>query len=141
MHRGSLLPLLLLLLLLNLLGPSQAAPATPLFENMNGEYLVTATPGQRAEGNFSTVWHEYSNDATPPGVDYFEVYLGPMTTLYSQVWWKELPTQPLPPALVKKLDGKAIAIVGYEVDQVRKTPEGDVSVPINMHYSKVTALP
>jgi hypothetical protein len=52
-----------------------------------------------------------------------------------QIWWKELPEQPLPPDIVKKLDGKGIAIVGYEVDQIRITPEGDVSVPINMHYN------
>jgi hypothetical protein len=28
-----------------------------------------------------------------------------------------------------------MAIVGFEADQVRKTPEGDVSVPINVAYN------
>ena len=28
-----------------------------------------------------------------------------------------------------------MAIVGFEVDQVRRTPEGDVPVPINMAYN------
>lgn len=36
---------------------------------------------------------------------------------------------------MKRFDGKAMAIVGFEVDQVRRTPEGDVSVPINVAYN------
>lgn len=102
------------------------------FENMNGEYLITRTPNAPA-GNFSTKWSEYSNEVG--GVDYFEVYMGPITHLYGQVWWKELPEVALPDELVQKFDGKAMAIVGYEVDQVRKTAEGDVSVPINVAYN------
>ena len=37
---------------------------------------------------------------------------------------------PLPADIVKRFAGKAIAVVGYEVDQVYKTPTGDESVPI-----------
>ena len=43
--------------------------------------------------------------------------------------------EPLPPAIVERFAGKAMAIVGYETDSVRKTPQGDVSVPINMAYN------
>ncbi len=106
------------------------------FENMNGQYLTTPTPGCAkgaptcAKGNFSTDWSKY-----PGGVEYFEVELGPIQTLYSQVWWKTLPSQPLPADIVKRFAGKAMAIVGYETDSVRKTPQGDVSVPINMAYN------
>ena len=99
---------------------------------------------------------QYRNAASHDAeLDFFEIYMGPMTTLYSevrgggtvckasvslkglilclpspaftpafthtplphpplQIWWKELPEQPLPPDIVKKLDGKGIAIVGYE---------------------------
>ena len=49
------------------------------FENMNGEYLTQPTPN--ATGSFNTNWSSY-----PGGVEYFEVYLGPLTTLYSQVF-------------------------------------------------------
>lgn len=72
---------------------------------------------------------------TSGGLEYFEVHLGPITTLYSQVWWKQVPTVPLPPDLIKRFEGKAMAIVGYETDSVRKTDSGDVSVPINMAYN------
>jgi hypothetical protein len=99
------------------------------FENMNGEYLTTPTPNSRP-GHFSTNWSQY-----PGGVESFDVYLGPIKTLYAQVWWKTLPTLPLPPQLVKRFDGKAIAIMGYETDSVRRTPDGDISVPINMAYN------
>jgi hypothetical protein len=119
------------------------------FENMNGEYVISPTP--KAFGNYSTKWSEY-----PGGVEYFEVYMGPITSLYSQVsklhatntikprrlimpfsqvWWKQLDDVPLPPELVQRFEGKGMAVMGYEVDQVRRTPEGDVSVPINMAYN------
>jgi len=32
-------------------------------------------------------------------------------------------------------DGKGMAIVGWEIDQVRRTPQGDVSVPISASYN------
>lgn len=45
---------------------------------------------------------------------------------------------PLPPAIVSRFTNKTMAIVGYEVDQVFRTPDGDKSVPIywayNHHY-------
>jgi hypothetical protein len=104
------------------------AGAGLVFENMNGEYVTTPTP--HAKGRFNTNWSEY-----PGGVEYFDVHLGPITTLYSQVWWKTLPTVPLPPELVSRFDKRAMAIVGYETDSVRRTPRGDVSVPINMAYN------
>ena len=52
---------------------------------------------------------------------------------------------PLPPDIVKRFDGKVIAIQGYEQDQVMVTPVGkpgvnpekDVSVPINWAYNHV----
>ena len=40
----------------------------------------------------------------------------------------------IPADVVKLFDGKGMAVVGFEVDQVFKTPEGDVSVPINVAY-------
>jgi hypothetical protein len=37
--------------------------------------------------------------------------------------------------LKNRFDDKVMAIVGFEADQVRKTPQGDVGVPINMAYN------
>jgi hypothetical protein len=103
-------------------------------ENMNGEYVISPTPG--ATGEYNTKWAEY-----PGGVEYFDVYMGPITHRYSEIWWTELPESKLPDELIKRFDGKGMAIMGYEVDQVRKKGskdfdgsilQEDVSVPINM---------
>ena len=37
---------------------------------------------------------------------------------------------PLPPEIVNRFTNKTIAVVGYEVDQVFRTAQGDASVPI-----------
>merc|ERR1712137_1198102 len=95
-------------------------PMTLAFENMNGEYVITPTPN--AKGSFNTKWNEYPNG----GVEYFEVELGPISTLYGQVWWKDVPEVRIPDDIVKRFDGKGMAVVGYETDAVRKTPEGDI---------------
>eukprot|EP00462_Mataza_sp_D1_P024841 CAMPEP_0175128078 /NCGR_PEP_ID=MMETSP0087-20121206/4735_1 /TAXON_ID=136419 /ORGANISM="Unknown Unknown, Strain D1" /LENGTH=719 /DNA_ID=CAMNT_0016410113 /DNA_START=120 /DNA_END=2279 /DNA_ORIENTATION=+ len=95
---------------------------------MNGEYLPLVSQGMR--GNWSTNFSDY-----PGGVEYFEVYAGPITTTYSEVFWTALPEIKLPLDLVKRFDGKAMAVVGFEADQVRRTKEGDVSVPINIAYN------
>lgn len=57
-----------------------AAAFTPSRDpNMNGEYLLSQTPG--APGKFPTDFKDY-----PGGVEYFDVYHGPITSVYSQVW-------------------------------------------------------
>ena len=105
-------------------------------DNMNGEYPLSKTPGGKAS-------HIKRFADYPGGVESFEVYSPPMTTLYSQVWWAPLAPAPFPASIVKKYAGKGMAIVGWEIDQVRKGagPDGeDVSVPIsasyNHHYGK-----
>ena len=98
--------------------------------NMNGEYLTTPTPHAPKGSAFNTDWSQYPN-----GVEHFDVYLGPITSLYAEVWWRDVPAVPLPDELIKRFEGKGMAIVGYETDSVRKTPDGDVSVPINMAYN------
>ena len=61
------------------------------------------------------------------------MYHGQITTQYSQIWWAST-SNPLPEDIVRRFEGKAIAIVGLEMDQVRRTPQGDVPVPINVVY-------
>jgi hypothetical protein len=79
----------------------------------------------------------YSTEFADESSEYFDAY-AEVQTRYSQVYWTRSPDIPLPPDLVKRFEGKVMAITGYEVDQVMKTPDGDKSVPIynayNHHY-------
>lgn len=98
-------------------------------ENMNGEYPFSTTPGGKPN-MFPKQYKDY-----PGGVESFDVYSPPITTLYSQVWWTPLAPVDLPADIVKKYNGSGMAIVGWEIDQVRRTPHGDVSVPISASYN------
>eukprot|EP00040_Diaphanoeca_grandis_P019959 m.105756 g.105756 ORF g.105756 m.105756 type:complete len:792 (-) comp27674_c0_seq2:460-2835(-) len=98
-------------------------------DNMNGEYMFSPTPGA-TPGLFPKHYKDY-----PGGAESFDVYSPPITTLYSQVWWSPLAPAPFPDYIIKKYAGKGMAIVGWEIDQVRRTPEGDVSVPISASYN------
>jgi hypothetical protein len=125
--------------------------------NMNGEYRTSPTPN--APGKFPTNFSDFPGEGCvivntsvsgciffflpgpapdcffwPGGVEYFDVYHGPITSLYSQVWWTST-SNDLPPEIVKRFAGKTMAIVGIEMDQVRKTPNGDVSLPITHAYN------
>lgn len=92
---------------------------------MTQEYLLAPTP------NGSTSWSTSFKDY-PGGVESFEFYAGPISSTYGEVFWTGLPKVDLPSDIVERFRGKGMAVVGFEVDQVRKTPEGDVSLPINL---------
>jgi len=102
-------------------------PTTEL--NMNGEYHFTVTANGKP-GLFPNNFKDY-----PGGVEAYDYYTPAITSYYSQVFWAPLDATPLPQAMVDKYAGKKAAIVGYEIDQVRKTPQGDVSVPITASYN------
>jgi len=75
----------------------------------------------------------------PGGVEFYDVLSPAMTTYYSQVWWSPLAPSKLPKEMVDKYAGKSVAIVGWEIDQVRKGagPNGeDVPVPISASYNR-----
>lgn len=103
--------------------------------NMNGEYVMAATPGG-TPGKFPKQFRDY-----PGGVEYYEVLSPPMTTYYSQVWWKPLAPVDFPKEMVEKYSGKTAAFVGWETDQVQIIDGKEVSVPIsasyNHHYNSV----
>eukprot|EP00039_Didymoeca_costata_P007144 m.96763 g.96763 ORF g.96763 m.96763 type:complete len:478 (-) comp13558_c0_seq3:1265-2698(-) len=107
--------------------PVRKRPVT--VPNMNGEYKLATTPGAPKGKSFPTNFMSY-----PGGVESFDAYHGPINSTYSQVWWTTS-TDQLPSDIVERFDGKVMAIVGIEMDQVRRTPQGDVSVPINMAYN------
>ena len=124
-----------------LLGAAVAAADAASFDNMNlQDYVISDTPGAKMPGTYNTKWDQYP----APGVDSFDVYMGPITHHYSEVFWTSLPEQPLPADLVERFKGKGMAIMGYEVDQVRKKGsknfdgsilQEDTPVPINMAYN------
>ena len=84
---------------------------------MNGRYQLSETKNSN-----TSKYPDYRD--YPGGVEYFDVYSPVISQLYSQVYWKALPPAQLPADIVKKFDGRTIAIVGFEVDQVqvRATP-------------------
>ena len=107
-----------------------AAPSShgPAGENMNGAYTI-ANP-KAGDKPFSTDNKDY-----PGGVEYFDVYTPEISTRYSQVWWTMMQSVPLPDELIQRFDGKVMAVTGMETDQVMKTKDGDVSVPITWAYN------
>lgn len=99
--------------------------------NLNGDYVLSETPGaQQTAQKFPKRFSDYPRKPT-----YFDVYSPTIKTLYSQVFWKSLPPVDLPEDIVKRFDGKGMAVVGFEMDQVRRTDKGDVSVPITVAYN------
>ena len=89
-------------------------------DNMNGEYPLSTTP-KGTPNMFPKQFKDY-----PGGVESFEVYTPAMRTLYSQVWWQPLDPVDFPADIVRKYNGTGMAIVGWEIDQVRRTPDGDI---------------
>ena len=79
----------------------------------------------------------YSTEFADESGEYFDMY-AEVQTRYSQVYWTRSPDIALPKDIIERFEGKVMAITGYEVDQVMKTPDGDKSVPIynayNHHY-------
>jgi len=102
--------------------------------NMNGDYAVTSV------ADVGTNWN---SDYASKGYEYFDVWGPEIATHYAEVFWTDQGQQPLPEEIVKRFDGKVIAIQGYEQDQVMVQPAGkpglnpekDVSVPINWAYN------
>jgi hypothetical protein len=102
--------------------------------NMNGKYAVTS------RGDVNTNWN---SDYASKGYEYFDVWAPEIATHYGEVFWTDQGSTPLPDHIVKRFDGKVIAIQGYEQDQVMVDPVGkpgvnperDVSVPINWAYN------
>ena len=115
-------------------------PLTPTREpNMNGRYQLSETKTSN-----TSKYPDYRD--YPGGVEYFDVYSPLISQFYSQVYWKALPPAALPADVVKKFDGRTMAIVGFEVDQVQnptvpaaggsaKPGSVDLSVPINVVYN------
>lgn len=106
---------------------------------MNGKYQLSET--QTSNTSKYPDYRDY-----PGGVEYFDIYSPLISQFYSQVYWEALPPVQLPADVVKKFDGRTMAIVGFEVDQVQNPTVSaaggsaapgsvDLSVPINVVYN------
>lgn len=98
--------------------------------NQHAKYVVSnALPGHEDEArDFFGEW--------------FEVYSPPIRTRYSEVFWTAMDPVPLPASIVARYNGStAMAVTGYEVDVVRRTADGERSVPCtesyNHHYTNL----
>merc|ERR1712194_664010 len=67
--------------------------------------------------------------------EYFDLYSWPIKTRYSEVYWIMQDAIPLPANITSRFKNKTMAIVGYEVDQVREGPKGEESVPLTAAYN------
>ena len=71
------------------------------------------------------------------GIEHYDVYTNPIRTRYSEVYWINMPPVDLPKAMVEKYDGKAMVLVGHEVDVVRRdnATGTETSVPCYESYN------
>jgi len=98
-------------------------------ENMNGDYKIS-NPNPHAGAQFDSHYSKFSD------VEYFDVYSPPIRSRYGDVYWRMMSPVHLDQQLVDRFNGKTMAVVGYEVDQV-VVSEGqpDKSVPITHAYN------
>jgi hypothetical protein len=105
-----------------------AAVAAQGAPNMNG------FPYQIANPNANGLWTgEYAQ--IDPSLQYFDVYSPPIVTRYAQVFWTSMDAVPIPADVAAKFSGKTMAIRGYECNQVMKSKDGDIPVPISAAYN------
>lgn len=102
--------------------------------NMNGLYNI-ANPNMNSKDKYNTLY-----SARGEQVEYFDVYSPPIQTRYGEVYWTLMDPVKIPQDIQDKFKNSTIAIIGYEVDQVKRGENGasDISVPIydayNHHY-------
>jgi len=110
---------------------THGSPLEPLkspIVNMNGDYIIS-NPNPSTGAKWSGDYSKFED------VEYFDVYTPPISSKYGDVFWTMMDPIPLDKDIVERFNGKTLAIVGYETDQVMKTDDGDISVPITWAYN------
>ena len=69
------------------------------------------------------------------GVESFDVYSPPISTLYSQVFWAALDPVDLPKRIVERYANATMALVGFELDQVTEVDGEERSISIKAAYN------
>ena len=107
--------------------------------NMNGKYRLSPTPGAKDTYRlFPTNYADYPPAGSNRNITtrYFDTYSPQIQQLYSQVFWKSLPPVPLPDSVVQEFQDKAMAVIGFELDQVLTLQDGtERSIPMNALYN------
>ena len=97
--------------------------------------LAVSTAGQNMNTDYVIANSRPSGQPARFRGEYFEIDGPPTASQYSEVWWSSQQT-PLPDHIVKRYDGKTMAITGYEVDIMRTNPDGtNASVPCYEQYN------
>ena len=114
-------------LLLSLALTLSLALALANVPNMNGDVYGISNPNYSDPIKFSIQFSDINSTS-----EYFEVYSPPITSRYAEVYWTMMPKVELPKEIVSRFNGKIMAIVGYETDQVF---DDGTSVPITWAYN------
>ena len=86
--------------------------------NMNGNYYPLSNTPNSDVSKFPKSFAQYGRH-----IQSFDVYSPQISQLYSQVFWKGLPPVDLPPHIVSQFKHKGMAVVGFEMDQVRRVKQ------------------
>ena len=107
---------------------SASAGITPQHEQLNPEVVYRVANAVDAQQQF------FMGGA---GQEHLDLLTPPIRTRYSEVYWSLMPPIALPADLVKRYDGKVMAITGHEVNVVRKdnATGKEVSVPCYESYN------
>ena len=97
------------------------------YGNMNGDVYDISNPDTYSKNPFPTVYDKINSS-----YEFFDVYSPPITSKYAEVYWTMMPKVELPKEIINRFNGKIMAVVGYESDQV--FPNG-TSVPITWAYN------
>lgn len=94
---------------------------------MNGDYLIGNSNGVPDPFHGKTEPHYFDTNFSTRG-EFFDIESPQINSTYGMVYWTMMDTVSLPASIVKRFDGKTIAITGFEADQVMAD---STSVPIN----------
>ncbi|KAL3928147.1 MAG: hypothetical protein SGARI_005125 [Bacillariaceae sp.] len=80
----------------------------------------------------------YDTEELSKSYEYFDVYSLPIKPLYSEVHWTSHGHLPLPDEVIQRFEnGKVMALMGYEVDQVLEQPVTDATRHMSHGSDKV----
>ncbi|CAB9505419.1 Stress up-regulated Nod 19 [Seminavis robusta] len=102
--------------------------------------VASSTSSASAKKNMNDGVYYIANSETYDSVyksEYFDVYSPPIRSKYSEVFWTGMDPVPIPQNIVDRFRNQTMAIVGYEVDQVRvdSATGKEVPVPITHAYN------
>ena len=89
---------------------------SPIYRAAANSSVVAPTSCERGNsGSFPAPALTSPAAAPPPPPPHIHaaVYMGPITHRYSEVFWTSLPETEVPPEIVKRFEGKGMAITGY----------------------------